>query len=49
MIVKGEFEINNNVLHERDAIGMWNTSEINLIAKSEGAEILLMDIPMQLN
>ncbi|HMR46418.1 MAG TPA: pirin family protein [Bacteroidia bacterium] len=49
MIVKGEFEINNNLLHERDAIGMWNTSQINLIAKSEGAEILLMDIPMQLN
>ncbi|HQO88163.1 MAG TPA: hypothetical protein PKX84_10965 [Bacteroidia bacterium] len=49
MVVKGEFEINNNVLYERDAIGLWNTSEINFIAKTEGAEILLLDIPMQLN
>ncbi|HRC15887.1 MAG TPA: pirin family protein, partial [Bacteroidia bacterium] len=49
MVVKGEFEINHNLLHERDAIGLWNTSEINFIAKTEDAEILLMDIPMQLN
>lgn len=49
MVVKGEFSINNDTLKERDAIGIWNTDKLQIVSKTEGAEILLMDIPMQLN
>jgi redox-sensitive bicupin YhaK (pirin superfamily) len=49
MIVYGSFEINGNILNERDAIGIWNTESIVLTSLTQDAEILLMDIPMELN
>ena len=49
MIVKGEFSINDQKLKERDAIGIWNTDKLEIVSETDGAEILLMDIPMQIN
>ncbi|RYZ84640.1 MAG: pirin family protein, partial [Proteobacteria bacterium] len=45
-VLKGDFTIGNIELNERDGLGIWDTSMIDITAKSEGAEILLMDVPM---
>ena len=33
-------------LKKRDGLGIWNTTELSLKATSQGAEILLMEVPM---
>ncbi|MFZ1676866.1 MAG: pirin family protein [Saprospiraceae bacterium] len=45
-ILKGDFTIDNNELHERDGLGIWNAAKISLKANSQDAEILLMEVPM---
>ncbi len=45
-ILKGDFTIDGNELHERDGLGIWNTSKISLKANSQDAEVLLMEVPM---
>jgi hypothetical protein len=49
MVVKGKFNISGNEVNERDGIGIWNTDEINIHALTQGAELLLMDVPMEVN
>ena len=49
MVVKGKFNISGNEVNERDGIGIWNTNEINIHALTQGAELLLMDVPMEVN
>ena len=44
-VLSGDATINGQSLYKRDAIGIWNTDKISVIADSE-AEILLMDVPM---
>jgi redox-sensitive bicupin YhaK (pirin superfamily) len=46
MVVSGQFNINGYDLDERDAIAISQTDTINILSKTDGAEILLMDIPM---
>jgi redox-sensitive bicupin YhaK (pirin superfamily) len=46
--LKGSFEINGQLVAQRDALGVWDTEQISLKAVSQDAEILLMDVPMQL-
>jgi quercetin 2,3-dioxygenase len=46
-IVKGDVTIEGNQLNTRDGFGIWNTDKINITANSEDAEILLMDVPME--
>jgi quercetin 2,3-dioxygenase len=48
MVVKGDFTINGNEIHARDGFGIWDIDKINITAKSEDAEILLMDVPMEI-
>jgi redox-sensitive bicupin YhaK (pirin superfamily) len=48
-ILKGSFTINGQLLSTRDGMGIWDTSTIELIAAEDDAEILLMDIPMNLD
>jgi quercetin 2,3-dioxygenase len=48
MVVKGDFTINGNEIHARDGFGIWNIDKINITAKSDDAEILLMDVPMEI-
>ena len=45
-VLKGDITIEGQELHERDGLGVWDTEKITLKANSQGAEVLLMDVPM---
>jgi redox-sensitive bicupin YhaK (pirin superfamily) len=49
MIVSGKFEVNGTILEARDAIGLKDVNDISIKALSQDAEILVMDLPMNLN
>ncbi len=46
-VIKGSFSIEGKTLNERDGMGIWDTDKINLVAESQDAELLLMDVPMK--
>lgn len=48
-VLKGSFLVNGELLASRDGMGVWNTSAIELQSQEDDAEILLMEVPMQLN
>ena len=48
-VISGEVTVNGQVLNKRDAIGIWDTDSISFKANSADAEVLLMDVPMELN
>lgn len=48
-VLKGSFEVNGEILNNRDALGIWDITAVDLKAVEEGSEILLMDLPMNLN
>lgn len=45
-VLKGSVVVNGQELAERDGLGLWDTDAIT-IAASSGAELLLMEVPMQ--
>jgi quercetin 2,3-dioxygenase len=45
MNIFGEITVNNELLHTRDAIGIWNTLEIEIKANTP-SQFLIMEIPM---
>ena len=45
-VINGSFEINKEIIHQRDAIGFAETSEINVRAISNDAQILIIEIPL---
>ena len=45
-ILKGSVTIDGTVLNERDGLEIWDTDKISVTANSQGAEVLLMDVPM---
>lgn len=45
--IKGDFTVNGVALNQRDGMGVWDVNEFALKADSNGAEVLLMEIPMQ--
>ena len=45
-VLKGDVTIGDIALNERDGLGIWNTTAIDITAKSPDAEILLMEVPM---
>jgi quercetin 2,3-dioxygenase len=47
-ILKGDFTIEGKELNTRDGIGITDTDKISIKANSPGAEILLMDIPIDI-
>jgi quercetin 2,3-dioxygenase len=47
-VINGDITVNGTQLHHRDALGIWDTDAISIKANSADAEILLLDIPMQL-
>jgi redox-sensitive bicupin YhaK (pirin superfamily) len=47
-VLKGSFLVNGELLASRDGMGVWNTSTLNLQSQADDAEILLMEVPMQL-
>jgi redox-sensitive bicupin YhaK (pirin superfamily) len=46
-VIHGDFEIENNLLNTRDALGIWDTTSLKFQSKSDNAEILLMEVPME--
>ncbi|MCB0794293.1 MAG: pirin family protein [Flavobacteriales bacterium] len=48
-LIEGSASVNGETLHKRDAIGIWDTDQLELTIGPEGAEILLQDVPMQLS
>lgn len=46
-VIEGKVTIENQALDRRDGFGLWDTSEIKILA-SKGAKILLMEVPMSL-
>ena len=46
MVIEGEISVNGEELDQRDAIGIWNTSELDIKANSN-AKFLVMEIPME--
>ncbi len=46
MTIEGEIEINGEKLEKRDAIGIWDTTELEIKANSS-AKFLVMEIPMK--
>ncbi|MEO8148186.1 MAG: pirin family protein [Bacteroidia bacterium] len=45
-VLKGDVTIEGNSLNTRDGLGIWNTEKITIKAESQDAEILIMDVPM---
>jgi redox-sensitive bicupin YhaK (pirin superfamily) len=49
MVINGKIEINGIELDTRDAVGIKNQEEVSLKAITQDTEVLLLDIPMQVN
>lgn len=47
-ILKGTWDIDGNILNERDALEIENTNQVLIQAATQDAEILLMEVPMKL-
>ena len=47
-LIEGEIEIDNKILHERDAIGIIDTENFDISIRSK-AKILLIEVPMAFN
>jgi len=44
-VLKGDIQVNDQILNARDGYGIWETGKINIKADSD-AEFLLMEVPM---
>lgn len=44
-VIKGDLKFNDEILNERDGMGVWDLKKITLQAQSD-TEILLMEVPM---
>ncbi|MEY2962781.1 MAG: hypothetical protein RL754_42 [Bacteroidota bacterium] len=47
-VIEGDFEVAGQVLGKRDALGVWESEEVELVANSNSSRILLMEVPMAL-
>jgi quercetin 2,3-dioxygenase len=47
-VISGSFEINGQKLNKRDGLGVWDLEELKIQSHSEASEILLMDVPMEI-
>ncbi len=47
-VLSGDVTINGEALHERDGLGITDVSTLQIRADSDGAELLLMEVPMML-
>jgi redox-sensitive bicupin YhaK (pirin superfamily) len=45
-VIEGSFEINNQSLSTRDALGIWDVSDLNIKSTAANSRILIMDVPM---
>lgn len=49
MVVSGTAQVNGQHLATRDAVGVHGVAELDIRIGDEGAELLLIEVPMQLN
>ena len=47
-VLKGDVTIDGQALNQRDGFGIWETNTIKIQANSQDAEILLMEVPMEI-
>jgi len=47
-VLKGDVNIGNIQLNQRDALGIWDTSSIKIVANTPDAELLLIEVPMSI-
>ena len=47
-VLKGDVTIDSEILNQRDGLGIWETNTIKIQANSQDAEILLMEVPMEI-
>jgi len=45
-VISGDATVNDQVLHNRDGFGIWETDQIQITAESS-TELLLMEVPMK--
>jgi quercetin 2,3-dioxygenase len=45
-VIEGAFEIQDRLLHAKDGLAIWNTDEIDFEALSNGAILLLFELPL---
>ncbi|GAB2840183.1 pirin family protein [Ferruginibacter profundus] len=45
-VIEGAFEIEDRLLHAKDGLAIWNTAEIDFEALSNGAILLLFEVPL---
>lgn len=45
-VIKGSFEVENQILNTRDGLGIWEISTMSFKALENDSEILLMEVPM---
>ena len=48
-VISGEVTVEGQLLHERDALGIWNTAALSMQTGAGAAEILLMEVPMTIS
>ncbi|MFN8394042.1 MAG: pirin family protein [Bacteroidia bacterium] len=48
-VLSGAFTVDGQALGDRDGLGIWDIPSLNIEAKSENAEILIMEVPMSLS
>ncbi len=48
-VLEGSATINGQLLERRDGLGTWDIDALDVQAGPNGADVLLMDVPMQLN
>ncbi|SEL77217.1 hypothetical protein SAMN04488505_1021077 [Chitinophaga rupis] len=48
-VIKGSFTVDGQALAERDGLGITGTDNIAITANSADAELLIMEVPMQIN
>lgn len=47
-LISGNITINGQLLNTRDGLGIWDTDILNIKAESPDTEVLLMEVPMNL-
>ena len=45
-VIEGVFEVQDRLLHTKDGLAMWDAEEIDFEALSNGAILLLLEIPL---
>jgi quercetin 2,3-dioxygenase len=46
-VLNGDVTINGQQLNKRDGLGVTETDKLSILSNSDGAEVLLMEVPMQ--